>query len=65
MAQELGRRKAHNLLATGARVIASGNIGCLTQVSTHLRALGADIPVLHTLQILDRMYTQTLEEHTP
>jgi glycolate oxidase iron-sulfur subunit len=65
VAQELGRRKAHNLLATGARVIASGNIGCLTQVSTHLRALGADIPVLHTLQILDRMYTQTLEEHTP
>ncbi len=53
-AAELGERKARNLLATGATMIASGNIGCLTQIDTHLRRLGHDIPVLHTLQVLDR-----------
>jgi glycolate oxidase iron-sulfur subunit len=64
-AAELGRRKANNLLDTGAALIASGNIGCLTQVQTHLRALGREIPVLHTMQVLDRAYAHTLKEPTP
>jgi glycolate oxidase iron-sulfur subunit len=55
-AAELGARKAQNLLATGADLIATGNIGCMTQVDTHLRALGHPIPVLHTFQVLDRAY---------
>jgi glycolate oxidase iron-sulfur subunit len=63
-AAELGRRKARNLLDTGAELIASGNIGCLTQVQTHLRALGRDCPVLHTMQVLDRAYSRTLKEPT-
>jgi len=53
-AAELGERKARNLLATGAQMIATSNIGCMTQVQTHLRALGHDIPVLHAFQILDQ-----------
>ena len=59
-AAELGARKAANLLATGAQLIATGNIGCMTQVTTHLEALGHPLPVLHTLQILDRAYDGTL-----
>ena len=59
-AAELGRRKARNLLATGAEMIASGNIGCLTQLQNHLAALGNPIPALHTIQILDRAYSGTL-----
>ena len=55
-AAELGERKARNLLATGAELVATGNIGCLTQVQTHLRALGREVPVLHTVQLLDRAY---------
>jgi glycolate oxidase iron-sulfur subunit len=55
-AARLGERKALNLLATGAQIIATGNIGCMTQVETHLRALGREIPVLHTFQLLDRAY---------
>ena len=55
-AAELGERKARNLLATGAELVATGNIGCLTQVQTHLRALGHELPVLHTVQLLDRAY---------
>jgi len=55
-AAKLGERKARNLLATGAQMIATGNIGCMTQVETHLRAIGEEIPVLHTFQVLDRAY---------
>jgi glycolate oxidase iron-sulfur subunit len=60
VAAQLGERKARNLLATGAEMIASGNIGCLTQLGTQLAALGHPIPVLHTVQILDRAYSRTL-----
>ncbi|OJU85838.1 MAG: 2-hydroxy-acid oxidase [Solirubrobacterales bacterium 70-9] len=60
VAAELGERKARNLLATGADLIASGNIGCLTQLQNHLAKLGRPIPALHTIQILDRAYSQTL-----
>ena len=58
VASDLGRRKAEALLATGAGAVATGNIGCLTQIQTHLRALGRDLPVMHTLQVLDRAYAQ-------
>jgi len=57
-AARLGERKARNLLDTGAELIATGNIGCLTQVQTHLRGLGHDIPVLHTVQVLDRAHAR-------
>ena len=51
-AAELGRRKAENLRATGADVVAAGNIGCLTQIRQHL----GELPVRHTIQILDGDY---------
>ena len=57
-AAELGERKARNLLATGAQLIATGNIGCITQIQTHLRALGHELDVVHTLQVLDRAYAR-------
>jgi glycolate oxidase iron-sulfur subunit len=60
VAAELGQRKAHNLIDTGAEMIATGNIGCMTQVQTHLQALGHDLPVLHTMQVLDRAFAGTL-----
>jgi glycolate oxidase iron-sulfur subunit len=55
-AAELGRRKARNLLATEADVVAAGNIGCLTQIRTYLAAEGAELEVVHTMQVLDRAY---------
>jgi glycolate oxidase iron-sulfur subunit len=58
VADELGRRKAEALLETGAEAVATGNIGCLTQIEVHLRALGRELPVMHTLQVLDRAYEQ-------
>jgi glycolate oxidase iron-sulfur subunit len=43
------------VLATGASVVASGNIGCLTQLATHLSAIaGAGAPrVVHTIELVD------------
>jgi glycolate oxidase iron-sulfur subunit len=56
-AAELGRRKAANLRATGADLVATGNVGCMTQIRQHL-----ELPVLHTIQVLDRAYTGNTAE---
>ena len=56
IAATLGRRKAHNILSTGAEAIATGNIGCMTQIQAHLQALGQPLPLYHTVEILDWAY---------
>ncbi|GIV77687.1 glycolate oxidase subunit GlcF [Litorilinea aerophila] len=56
VAAELGERKARNILATGAQAVITGNIGCMTQIQAHLQALGHDLPVWHTMEVLDRAY---------
>ena len=55
-AAELGSRKAAAILATGAQAVAMGNIGCMTQIDTHLTRQGHTLPVLHTMQIIDSSY---------
>jgi glycolate oxidase iron-sulfur subunit len=57
LARRLGERKAHNILSTGAQAVASGNIGCMVQMRTHLGNLGQAIPVWHTMEVLSRAYT--------
>ncbi len=57
IASSLGRRKAEAIRATGARVVAAGNIGCLTQIETHLAAAGATVAVRHTIEVLDSAYS--------
>ncbi len=52
-AAELGRRKARNLLATGAQAIAAANPGCVMQIQAHLREAGHPLPVHHPMEILD------------
>jgi glycolate oxidase iron-sulfur subunit len=59
IARQLGERKAAAIRSIGADAVASGNIGCLTQMRTHLREIGADIPVMHTVEILDRAFSAT------
>jgi glycolate oxidase iron-sulfur subunit len=54
IAWSLGERKAANILSTGAQAIATGNIGCLTQIRTHLGAVGQPLPIYHTIELLDR-----------
>ena len=48
IAGRLKTRKAEHLAATGAEVIAAGNIGCLTQIGH-----AAGLPIVHTVELLD------------
>jgi glycolate oxidase iron-sulfur subunit len=58
LAEQIGQRKAQNILRTGAQAVAMGNIGCMVQIRAHLHKLGQPVPVLHTLEVLDRAYQQ-------
>jgi glycolate oxidase iron-sulfur subunit len=52
----LMRAKAEAIASTGVRVVASANPGCTMQISAGLRALGAEVEVVHPLELLDRAY---------
>ncbi|QRM54447.1 glycolate oxidase subunit GlcF [Sinorhizobium sp. BG8] len=48
---KLKARKVKNLEAVKPDIIATGNIGCITQIAT-----GTEIPILHTVELLDWAY---------
>lgn len=48
---QLKARKVKNIEATKADIIATGNIGCMTQIAT-----GTQMPILHTVELLDWAY---------
>ncbi len=56
IALQLGERKARAIIATGAQMVVTGNIGCLMQIESHLKRLSHPIPILHTIQLIDRAY---------
>ena len=56
MADDLGDRKASNILATGAIGVVTANPGCHMQLRTSLRRNGSDLPVRHIVDILDEAY---------
>jgi glycolate oxidase iron-sulfur subunit len=58
IAASLGEKKAKAVLASGVDVLATGNIGCLTQLRTHFAKLGSQLPVRHTIQVLRDAYSQ-------
>jgi len=52
LASELRDRKVGNIRDLGVEVVATGNIGCLTQIASGMD--GDDVPVvLHTVELLD------------
>jgi glycolate oxidase iron-sulfur subunit len=51
LSHALRDRKAAHLGATGASVIATGNIGCITQLRS-----ATGLPVVHTVELLDWAY---------
>lgn len=55
-AASLGAQKAAAVIASGADVVASGNIGCLTQLRAHLEKAGSPVRVRHTMQVLRDAY---------
>ena len=48
IAKTLRDRKVKNIERTGAEVIATGNIGCMTQIGA-----GTELPIVHTVELLD------------
>jgi glycolate oxidase iron-sulfur subunit len=56
IAASLGEQKARAAIATGAEMIVSGNIGCITQLRMHLAKLGSPMRVRHTMQVLRDAY---------
>ncbi|MEQ9245735.1 MAG: heterodisulfide reductase-related iron-sulfur binding cluster, partial [Nitratireductor sp.] len=51
IAARLRDRKVRNIEATGAALVATGNIGCMTQIGS-----GTGMPVVHTVELLDWAY---------
>lgn len=64
IAGSLGTQKAERILQTKPNVVATGNIGCLTQLSNHLDKLGSAVPVRHTMQVLRDAYNKTSNQST-
>lgn len=58
VAAELGRKKAEAVRLTKCDVVATGNIGCMVQMRTHLAGDAHDHmpPVLHTMEVLSLAY---------
>ena len=63
IAKKLGERKVQNILDSKAQLVVTGNIGCLVQIRKHLAgrrtrsaAQVERLPVLHTIELLDRAY---------
>src|SRR3712207_150182 len=60
-AAQLGRRKAQNLLATGAQAIAAANPGCALQITAHLED-ERRLRVYHPMTLLDLSMTNRRPE---
>jgi glycolate oxidase iron-sulfur subunit len=58
IAAELGRQKAAAVMRTECDIVATGNIGCMVQMRSHLAMPAPAIapPVLHTMQVLSLAY---------
>jgi glycolate oxidase iron-sulfur subunit len=60
IARTLRDRKVKNIEATGASIIATGNIGCITQIAS-----AAKMPIVHTVELLDWVYGGPRPEGVP
>jgi glycolate oxidase iron-sulfur subunit len=63
--EELGRRKARHLLATGAEAIAAGNPGCTLQIGRYLEEAGRPLPVYHPVELLQAALTPRRDHGRP
>jgi glycolate oxidase iron-sulfur subunit len=56
MSERLGRRKMDNIEATGARMVVTGNVGCILQIARKIKERRRPIEVTHLVDLLDRAY---------
>lgn len=59
IAAQLGQQKAQAIRNTQAQAVVSGNIGCMTQIDSHLRRLGTALPIYHIVEVLAMAYGDT------
>jgi glycolate oxidase iron-sulfur subunit len=50
---ELGQQKVTNLTDTGAELIASANVGCISQIRKHLDLQNRNTLLMHPMELLD------------
>lgn len=56
IAAQLGSRKVASILAAEPDIVVSGNIGCITQLRTHVKQRGRELPVMHIAELLWAAY---------
>jgi glycolate oxidase iron-sulfur subunit len=56
MSERLGVRKMDFLEATGADVVATGNVGCILQIARKIKERNSPMTVAHPIDLLDRAY---------
>jgi glycolate oxidase iron-sulfur subunit len=56
MSERLGKRKLDHIQATGARMVVTGNVGCILQIARQVKDRGCSIRVAHPVDLLDRAY---------
>jgi glycolate dehydrogenase iron-sulfur subunit len=61
-ATQLGDHKAELIVPLKPDVIATGNPGCLLQLQSSLARVGHNIPVVHTIQLLDASLLDRLSD---
>jgi glycolate dehydrogenase iron-sulfur subunit len=61
-ASKLLDRKIDNIKKSGARLVITGNPGCLAQIDSGIRKEGLDIEVLHPATILNRLYKESSKQ---
>ena len=54
MSERLGRRKMDHIEATGARMVVTGNVGCILQIARKVKERNSPIEVAHPIDLLDR-----------
>ena len=57
MAERLGERKVQNILDTKAQVLFTGNVGCLMQITRHLKMQAPEMIVAHPIDALWASYS--------
>ena len=56
MSERLGKRKLDRIAATGAEVVATGNVGCILQIARQIKQAGRPTKVVHPVDLLDLAY---------
>ncbi len=58
MSERLGQRKMDRIAATGAEIVATGNVGCILQIARKVKERGLEMQVVHPVDLLAQAYDQ-------